>query len=619
MCGIVGAIVFGEDKLSREEEVARQEAIMYITTDLLQQTQARGEDATGVATLFDNGMYMGLKAGVKAVEFINSFGGKETDYQGYLKIWRHKIMAKAQRYARIHIGHCRKTSVGNANDNNNNHPIIAGSIIGIHNGTLKNHETIFERLKCQRSGTVDSEAIMRLVAYYTKNGALPFTPELLHEVTRRLDGSFASLIMNAKNPYQLAVLKETRPVEFMLVRPLKTLFIASERPFLDVCVVRYNREAALFNQKFSILRKGDIEAATMAHGESIVFDLTKEVDHTTPIKSLYKKKTTKYTEHIWKAPWPATKWSRGGWQNQYNNSWDDSWKGGQAAGNRLPVTTPGVSSGKTSEQSSVPINGKVWNKDTNSFTETAAAGNNAPQRTAGGIVVTVDDDDGLNEATTNVESQRKVSTPTVIVNGKEAGQDSTKEEVPTTSVKVVDMAVNADALKAAGEHAKNLRAYEDEEALAEGLDIDSATLARMSKTALANKVKKVAYKLGFYDGYCLIQGKSKKQPPPKDLEERKRRSRERNIVSLKSLVKVVSDVLSATASREQVASALLSTKVPNNLLSRDLTKVISTGDMKARPFLKELVEAIQLKVETKEESGDEGRVDSAGFQSNGLK
>ncbi|RLI56709.1 MAG: hypothetical protein DRO87_07795, partial [Candidatus Thorarchaeota archaeon] len=168
MCGIVGAFAFGEPDADKEMEKIRQEAIIFMTTELLQQTQTRGEDATGVATLFNNGMYIGLKSGEKAVNFISTRGGKETDYEGYVKIWRSKVFNKKHpKYARIHVGHCRKSSVGNSFNNDNNHPIVVDPIIGIHNGTLKNHEIIFKKLDCERTGDVDSEAIMRLVHFYT--------------------------------------------------------------------------------------------------------------------------------------------------------------------------------------------------------------------------------------------------------------------------------------------------------------------------------------------------------------------------------------------------------------------------------------------------------------------
>ena len=156
MCGLVGALAYGEFEDKKMEKV-RQESMIFLVTELLQLTQKRGEDATGITTMFADGDYTGLKMGISAIEFVSRFGEEHTDYEGFLNIWRRK---KAP--AKMVIGHCRKPSTtikgAGTENNHNNHPIRVGDTLGVHNGTLTNHEQIFEKLGCGRDGKVDSES-----------------------------------------------------------------------------------------------------------------------------------------------------------------------------------------------------------------------------------------------------------------------------------------------------------------------------------------------------------------------------------------------------------------------------------------------------------------------------
>ena len=150
MCGIIGAMSFGEVEDAKMERL-RQESMIFLATELLQLTQSRGKDATGVTTLFSDGNFTGFKMGIPSPDFIARFGETDTDYDGFLKVWRENWQ-KRKKAAKTFIGHCRKTSIGEADDNNNNHPIKVGDIVGIHNGTLTNYEKIFKKLRCPRDG-----------------------------------------------------------------------------------------------------------------------------------------------------------------------------------------------------------------------------------------------------------------------------------------------------------------------------------------------------------------------------------------------------------------------------------------------------------------------------------
>ena len=105
MCGVTGTLALGV--LDKQQEKIRQEAAIFITTELLQATVERGKEATGLATLFTNGDHILFKMGISAPEFISRWGGTEHDYDGYCKVLR-----KNTKPSKITIGHCRKPSVG---------------------------------------------------------------------------------------------------------------------------------------------------------------------------------------------------------------------------------------------------------------------------------------------------------------------------------------------------------------------------------------------------------------------------------------------------------------------------------------------------------------------------
>ena len=299
MCGLVGALAYGEFLEKRLEKI-RQESMIFLTTELLTLTQTRGKDATGVATLFGDCDYMGLKMGISAQEFISRFGKTEEDYEGYLQIWRKKV-----RPAKISIGHCRKPSTGGASgpeNNNNNHPIKIGDIIGVHNGTLTNHDKIFANLGCKRDGMVDSEAIFRLLHHFTDNGNEPFTPQALQETCKRISGSYAVMAFSGNNPFQMAAFRDARPLEIALIRPLKLVLIASEKDFLRMAVHRYNKMANLYQTgafKFMSLTKDDVDFDSLADDSLFLFDIRREITAATKISDLFITEKVPTTGKIW--------------------------------------------------------------------------------------------------------------------------------------------------------------------------------------------------------------------------------------------------------------------------------------------------------------------------------
>jgi glucosamine 6-phosphate synthetase-like amidotransferase/phosphosugar isomerase protein len=134
MCGIAGF------NLNAKEEInARQ-----LSANLLMQIVKRGRHATGMAWLGEDPIFKVAKAPVSAEKFLNRLDNMSVDTKNA-------------------ILHTRFATKGSPLVNANNHPIIAGKIVGVHNGHLSNDDAVFEYLEVDRKGQVDSEAAFALL------------------------------------------------------------------------------------------------------------------------------------------------------------------------------------------------------------------------------------------------------------------------------------------------------------------------------------------------------------------------------------------------------------------------------------------------------------------------
>jgi hypothetical protein len=478
-------------------------------------TVERGKDATGVSMLFNDGNFTGLKMGIPSPDFIARYGDTEKDFEGVLKITREHASSM-----KVFLGHCRKATVGNTYENQNNQPIQVGETVLIHNGTIDNHKIIFEYLKCERTGDVDSEAIARLLFHYSNQGQEPYTLDMLSEVTKRLDGPFSVLSFNGNNPFQAVQFRDARPAEMVLVKPLKTVFVASERKFLENTLFEFNKMGRLFTPglKLPYLKKDNVEFETLPDESMCIWDLTKEITDTTKIRELNDwKKIVPVAQKIWTAP---TKVYNAGTHygnygvagGQKSNGWSGSHStptnntsNAQSTTDSVPKTEAVDNDSDSDEES--PL---IWNDRLRKFAKGPAAV--APE----GAVEINADSGKMMDTTESIQEVPKSETEGLTCLPAEIKEHGPKTETknihdtqPATTkktagtVKTVKMDVDPEALTRAREYVESgLRKFETEEEVLYELDIQHAdSLVKLPLFALTNRIVKMLAGKYFHDGY----------------------------------------------------------------------------------------------------------------------
>jgi len=606
MCGIVGAMALG--KLAERPEKIRQESMIFLTTELLQLTQARGTDATGTSILFNDGNFMGLKMGISSPEFISRFGGSKTDFEGFLKLWRENEYP-----VKTYLGHCRKTSVGSAIDNNNNHPIKVGNIVGIHNGTLTNHDVIFERLECKRDGDVDSEAIMRLLSFYSKKGTIPFTIEMIKEVCLRLQGTYSVVAYNADSPEQMTTFRDGKPAVVALIRSLNLLLIASEESYIKQALYRYNKHSKLYLSriKFPLIKKDDIDIKTMPDDTCTVFDLSKKAEKDADVDDFFDSEKIARPDKIWKK---GTTYNK----NRYNKGSNKSKLPGTNANNvnkntedaKTKLGNVGKSHEVKTSNKKDTKKAKVWNKELREFNsvdpideteakkiksiELSADGKmthvetnkvenlKKDQTTEDGIILEKVSKVKINDLIGNIakihdEPVDYDSTETIDVINPSTGTVDKTEKKPVGTTVEVNAKVNVTAMEAAVKAAAIQPKFESDDEVLEELEVDNTIkLRNLQLFALANRISKVVFRRGYYKGF--VRGQSANDKVVRA---------EKNIVTLKTIAKIFLGALQKTNYNEGWKKDYIkeTSKGEKTLTIDDVQKVFSVGDFKDNPEL----------------------------------
>ena len=206
MCGIAGYFCFGKKRPEKR-----------ILNNLLEETQIRGKDATGISFIKGKALHV-IKAAQSASKFVES--NEE---------WLALEESKLPKYM---IMHTRYKTKGDQANNMNNHPVFRDGLALVHNGGISNDDDLYDEFKFSRDAQVDTEAILALLEDKKDEGWSG-----MKEQVSKLRGSFAVAAIDTRQPNSICFFRHTNPIEFAIDEENDILYFASTENILDSAIV----------------------------------------------------------------------------------------------------------------------------------------------------------------------------------------------------------------------------------------------------------------------------------------------------------------------------------------------------------------------------------------------
>ena len=207
MCGLTG-IIFGKKERSLEDyhELSRLFTSMFILSE------QRGHHASGVATLNTRGKASLFKIPVPPTRLV--------EVEGY-----NNVLETLNNNTTILMGHSRWKTVGSEYNNYNNQPIIAGSILGTHNGTITNASSLFARNRFKRKAEVDSEILFRMADASIIDGSINAT--IYKNYIAECHGNLSCVVVSKTDPCNVFLLKGSKPLSLYYNARLQVIAYSS--------------------------------------------------------------------------------------------------------------------------------------------------------------------------------------------------------------------------------------------------------------------------------------------------------------------------------------------------------------------------------------------------------
>ena len=247
MCGIAGYFSFGKKRPEKR-----------ILSNLLEETQIRGRDATGVSFMKGKALHV-IKAAVSASEFVE----KNEDW----------LALEEKELPKYMIMHCRYKTKGDQANNMNNHPVFRDGLAIVHNGGISNDDDLYSEFKFSRDAQVDTEAILALLEDKKGEGWSG-----MKEQISKLRGSFAVAAIDTSQPDSICFFRHGNPIEFAIDEENDILYFASTENILDSAIVDSYRGIVEVTRP---LTKWDIKNDTgiILDDTGIVEDFTFKIDY----------------------------------------------------------------------------------------------------------------------------------------------------------------------------------------------------------------------------------------------------------------------------------------------------------------------------------------------------
>ena len=236
MCGIAAILLYPQPRTDETWQNIRQ-----VFTRNLVFNEERGQAATGVAIVQADGQARVRKQPVPAGQFVEMAAYREA-------------MEAVGPATTLILGHTRLPTQGTPSNPDNNHPIEAGPVLGVHNGHIVNDAELFARWGLSRRAQVDSEIIFRMMAALSPVALNGHYLQAVSECLAQMKGQFTFLALDRRCPARLLVLKHENPL-----------------------CVHYAPEwqAVLFSSRYLFLRKAfgqSVVSEALPHDQLLCYD-----------------------------------------------------------------------------------------------------------------------------------------------------------------------------------------------------------------------------------------------------------------------------------------------------------------------------------------------------------
>lgn len=218
MCGIFGISIRSDSGFSPR-------AISNAVSTLFRFSESRGKEAAGLAVFSGNRVDV-FKDAIPPSRLIRTQQYKRltervlTDFSG-----------SGPLRALTLIGHSRLVTNGSQETHHNNQPIVAGGIVGIHNGIIVNAGELFTRFpSLRREYEVDTEVLLRLIEMFRKEGKS--VQEAVGEAFGLIEGA-ASVALGFADTDCIVMATNTGSLYICCNRSRTAMVFASERYILS--------------------------------------------------------------------------------------------------------------------------------------------------------------------------------------------------------------------------------------------------------------------------------------------------------------------------------------------------------------------------------------------------
>ena len=183
---------------------------------MLVAAQSRGTDAAGLYVLNEGGECYVYSAQGSAETLVTSL-----DYWAVLDMIGPTTIAV--------VGHTRAATTGSPSFNENNHSVVDGNLVGVHNGVITNHRSL--RSKYGAAADVDSAVILSLLNSRLVDGDYLSQPHLVHSL-KELDGSFAIAVADKRQERIFLARNAGSPMEIASNKGRATIWFASTKEII---------------------------------------------------------------------------------------------------------------------------------------------------------------------------------------------------------------------------------------------------------------------------------------------------------------------------------------------------------------------------------------------------